>query len=666
MHKQIKRLFIANRGEILRRIAVSAKLSGIETVAIAQHGKNSSFLDGIIDHFIRVEEENVALYLDAKNLVRLAAENGCDSIHPGFGFLSENFAFAKATLEAGLIWVGPNPNSIQEMASKAVAKKIASTHKVPCVPAIENFHWSEGGDLSAVKEFAKSCGYPILVKAALGGGGKGMRLVKTDDDLAPALSAAASEAKSSFGDSTLIVEKYVGKARHIEVQVFGDQHGHIVTLGDRDCSVQRRHQKIIEEAPAVGLSDATRQKMHEAALAVAKAVNYVSAGTVEFLLDWSDETKSLPVQKFYFLEMNTRLQVEHPVTEEVFGLDLVDLQLKVACGYSLKHFKPFNTTPLAHSVEARIYAEDPENNYLPSPGPVDAFLPFESTHIRWEVGIDPIDEVTPKFDPMIAKVIATGQDRASAIAKLKNCIQQTVFAGPKNNLTLLQRILDDETFTTVPVTTDFLEHKSKALLAKAEECRLAVAQTIEALLPSILGSPASTSANPFAQRTERIFAGGATEGLRLSHAHAPKKPFTSSQRSFAKDGDLLQWGLCDAPDLNAKARWAVLRSRDYIKKIVNIGGVIETSKQSFADNENFGSQSHSGSDKVIAPVPGKVKKILVKPSTSIQKNEVILILESMKMEFEVRSPRDGQIAQLHVDLDQQIDADALLLTWQNE
>ena len=346
----MKKLFIANRGEIAARIALSAKKLGIETATIVKGETKPQFLKGLIDHWIEVEDDTSATYLNEELMISLAKLAGCDAVHPGFGFLSEKASFAKKVNDSGLNWVGPDHTSIEQMASKAQAREIAASAGVPLVPGLENIKNND-----EITELGKTAGYPLLIKAALGGGGKGMRVVEKEEEILDAIERAKSEALNSFGDDKIIVEKYIQNPRHVEVQVLADKHGQVAILGDRDCSVQRRHQKIVEEAPATNIHPSTREKMHQAAKMLAEKVNYVSAGTVEFLLDAScDETVE---QQFYFLEMNTRLQVEHPVTEMIFSIDLVAWQLKIAQNEKLTN-EVLNAQPKGHSVEVRLYAED--------------------------------------------------------------------------------------------------------------------------------------------------------------------------------------------------------------------------------------------------------------------------------------------------------------------
>ena len=459
---KIKRVFIANRGEIARRIAETAKKLGIETVCVIS-GNPPSYLLGLVDQFIQVESETVSLFLDGEKLISFALQEKCDAVHPGFGFLAENAEFSKQVEKAGLIWIGPEANVISLMADKSGAKEAAEKMKVPCLTGLNQYLHSNASDKKKLEVFLKANSYPLLIKAAFGGGGKGMRVANNKEELFKNLEVASRESKSSFGNDTLVIEKYVPESRHVEVQVVADKTGQVKILGDRDCSVQRRHQKIIEEAPAPYLSENLRHKLHEASYNLAKGIGYRSCGTVEFLVPWSMEKNASENDDFYFLEMNTRLQVEHPVTEEIFGIDIVELQFKIAEGEPLsKHI--MEKTPSGHSVEARIYMENPEKNFLPSPGEVFGFVPFQQKGIRWEVGIDAVDKVSNQFDPMVAKLITTASSREGAFFLLSEALQKSVLAVDASNQSYLYEICTDDFFLARCVSTAFLTHHHERIL----------------------------------------------------------------------------------------------------------------------------------------------------------------------------------------------------------
>lgn len=451
----IKRLLIANRGEIACRIVATARAMGIETVTVYAPDDASLPHARAGDFSVLLEGKALSeTYLNIEKLIAAAKASGADSIHPGYGFLSENARFAEAVTKAGLIFVGPPAKVISMMGDKAESRKMCQKIGVPTVPGYE-------GDATDAKLLAKEAdkiGYPVLVKAAAGGGGKGMRIVEQAADLAQALESARSEAKNAFGDDRLLMEKYLVRPRHIEVQVFSDSHGNHVHLFERECSIQRRYQKIVEESPAPNLPDATRQRMFDAAVKITKHIGYEGAGTIEFIMDASDE--------FYFLEMNTRLQVEHPVTEMVTGLDLVKLQLEVAQGGKLG-LAQSDVKQRGHAVEVRLYAEDADRGFMPSPGTLSAFSLPHLPHVRCENGYMGGNTVSANYDPMIAKLAAWGHTRPEAIKRMLNALAHTQIGGVINNRAFLMRVLSHEAFAAGHTSTDFINKHKDALFAQA-------------------------------------------------------------------------------------------------------------------------------------------------------------------------------------------------------
>lgn len=459
---KIKRLLVANRGEIACRVFRTARNLGIETIAVFSDPDRGA---------AHVREADVAValggttstesYLDTAKILEAAARSGADAIHPGYGFLSENPDFAEAVAAAGLTWIGPTPESIRSMALKVEAKRIAQAAGVPLVPGAELASDVSDADLASI---AEGIGFPLLVKASAGGGGKGMRVVNESGELLEAVETARREALNSFGDPTVFFERYLTGARHVEVQVFGDSHGNVVHLFERECSIQRRHQKIVEESPSPGATTSTLDRMYGAAVALASQINYVGAGTVEFLVFGEGVD-----QEFYFLEMNTRLQVEHPVTEEVTGLDLVDWQLHVATGRPL----PSTQDAVAregHAIEVRLYAEDPANNYLPSTGRLETFdepygLGRRFERFRVDSGFESGDEVSPFYDPMLAKIIVGASTREEAAARLATALRRYEIAGVTTNRDSLVAILESEAFAHGTTSTDFLERNEDLLTA---------------------------------------------------------------------------------------------------------------------------------------------------------------------------------------------------------
>jgi 3-methylcrotonyl-CoA carboxylase alpha subunit len=657
----IKRVFIANRGEIARRIALGARTLGIESAAIYSGDAPPAFLEGLVHRFIQVPEENPALYLNAELMVQFAQQSECDAVHPGFGFLSENARFASLVEEAGLIWVGPTACSISEMASKAEARDIAKAHQVPVVPGIERLPISaDGSHLKIVRDFARQHGFPILLKAAMGGGGKGMRVVRTDEEVEEAIRRAQSEAINAFADGTLIVERYLEYPRHVEVQIFGDSHGNVLALGDRDCSVQRRHQKIIEEAPAPGLSADTRAHMHEAAIRLAKAVSYRSAGTVEFLVDWSPEQRTKAEQQFYFLEMNTRLQVEHPVTEQIFNEDLVAWQFRVANGETIKD--RMHQTPIGHSIELRLYAEDTQNKFLPAPGPVHGFLPFHGPGIRWEAGIDPIDEVTPRFDPMMAKLVATGADRTQAIQRLIQSLTHTVLAIPTSNIPFLLAVLHHEAFAESIPTTRFIDEYLGELTEWLDSRQKKQQKTAERILQKVeqRDKPRSQHTPGILDLTRDIF----QKESRLTdlEMHLPHVQQVAVPHRFRNRVAVLGRGLIFEQGHRQSFCFCQARYQGHRLTWVSLDGLPYWREEKPDDVLASGRSSAQGAD-ICAPVPGKVVKVLVKTGDNVKERQIVAILESMKMEFEVQASRSGIIEEVLVATGQQVQADELLARW---
>ncbi len=666
----IKRVFIANRGEIARRIALGAQSQGIDSVALYSGEAPPAFLEGLVQQFVKVEEESPALYLNAELMVQLAVQTSCDAVHPGFGFLSENARFASLVREAGLNWIGPSPSAISEMASKAAAREIAQQQSVPVVPGIERLQILEDGShLAVVRAFAKQHGFPILLKAALGGGGKGMRVVQQESELEEAIRRAQSEAINAFGDGALIVERYVEHPRHVEVQILGDKHGNIYALSDRDCSVQRRHQKIIEEAPAPGLSPITRQRMHEAAVRLAQSVRYESAGTVEFLVDWSPDKQRLEDQNFYFLEMNTRLQVEHPVTEQVLNEDLVAWQFRIAQGESIRdkvHLKP-----QGHSIELRLYAEDAAQKFLPAPGPVHGFLPYQAPGIRWEIGIDPIDAVSTRFDPMIAKLIATGADRKQAIERLKQALKQTVLAIPTSNLSFLLAVLSHPGFVEAQPTTRFLETYQVDLAEWTETERARLKETAHTLVKKLHehAQPAThhdqAHAPSVAQLTQAIFSKKTTTPQTNALLSLAQVKIVSVPSRFRSLSSVVGRGLLlEATQHHAFAFCQCRRGSSHIRWI-NLDGQCFYEEDK-GDELQAASKSAAHSHTITAPVPGKVVKVLIQAKDQVKERQTVLILESMKMEFEVQAARSGTVGAILVEPGQQVQADEVLAQWIEE
>ncbi len=668
---RIKRIFIANRGEIARRIALTAQKLGIQTVAITDRLVAPGFLTGIVTDFVHVKEENTALYLNPKLMIEHAKAAGCDAVHPGFGFLSENSEFADAIIQSGLTWIGPRPGAIDAMASKATARNHAQHAQVPCLPGLNGLDLSHGEAkaLAQLEEFAAQTGFPILLKAAYGGGGKGMRIVHQKSELAENAKRAASEALSSFGNGSLIVEKYLPAPRHVEVQVLADKHGNVSIVGDRDCSLQRRHQKILEEAPAPEIPDSIRHAMHSAAKSLTAAVGYDNAGTVEFLLDETTPAKI----GFYFLEMNTRLQVEHTVSEEVFGIDLVEWQIRVAQGETLP-VEFANLKPRGHSIEVRIYAEDPGTNFFPAPGPVRAFVPAQGRGVRWEIGMDTVDEITSKFDPMISKLVCTAGDRKQALELLAQTLERTLFAGPRNNIQFLTWLARHPDVVKRPVDTHFIAaHVDEALAweaANRKQHEPIVQSLLDALEGRRVGTPGSTAHHHLTHSdaksvTASAFAktalGPKLEAIPLS-IHVTQKNLSWSPidpQAVSRYG----FGLYDRGDHKSHAFGFVVHQAPLLTEHwISLGGHNWVRADERASSAGSGSGSTQG-DGMTAPVPGKVIAINIKAGDVAEAGQMLFILESMKMQFEVKSTKAGEVSKILVEQGMQVTAGQKLGDW---
>lgn len=471
--RPLQKLLVANRGEIALRILRSAREMGISTVAVySEADADGPWIDAADMAVCIGPAASAASYLNTAALLAAAASTGADAIHPGYGFLSENADFAQAVIDAGLCWVGPAPQSIAAMGDKIAARRIARQAKVPTVPGVES------SDLAEIAQV----GFPLLLKAAGGGGGKGMRVVESASELLDAFTSAQAEAQNAFGNPTVYAERLLQQARHVEVQLLGDAHGNCIHLYERDCSLQRRHQKVIEEAPAPGLSEATRTGLQQAALALAAAVQYQSAGTVEFLV--------LPTGEFFFLEMNTRIQVEHTITEAICGVDLVQEQLRIAMGFPLR-YQQGDIHVQGHAIQARLYAEDPANGYLPSPGLLSAWRVAEGPGVRIDSGVRQGSTISVWYDPLLAKLIAWGPDREAARARLVRILEETVVMGIQNNAEFLQDVLEHPDFVTPKLHTAFLSEHFNQWQPPAQD----PLPFLAAFIASTMVKPSATTVN---------------------------------------------------------------------------------------------------------------------------------------------------------------------------
>ena len=656
----ISTILIANRGEIACRVIRTAKALGIKTIAVySDADKNAAHVKAADDAVLIGPAPVAESYLKIERILAAATAKGADAIHPGYGFLSENAQFASACADAGIVFIGPGAPAIDLMGDKAKAKRRMIEAGVPCVPGYQG---EDQSDETLLREGA-DIGFPIMVKAAAGGGGRGMRLVEKEEDLQSALETARSEAQNAFGSGELILEKAIISPRHIEIQVLADQHGAVVHLGERDCSVQRRHQKVIEEAPAPGMSDALRATMGEAAVKAARDIDYVGAGTVEFLLDASGE--------FYFLEMNTRLQVEHPVTEMITGLDLVAHQIAIAEGKSLG-FDQDDVRLSGHAIEARLYAEDVAQSFLPAAGPVDDWRP--PSGVRTDAGLNSVDVISPFYDPMVAKVIAHGASRDDTRRKLISALKDTVLFGTSTNKQFLIDVLERPAFAAGDATTAFIAENFSdaelAALAPSIEDALAAAVVLHRLgqseaiaktvsnVPALTGwSSATKLATPY-----RIAAGETVHDLTISLDGGASYIATAGERSFeAEIQEFTENSAVITIDGSRKQLHFNRPLSDETRARLQIsvdGRAFEIINQ----NALFASAAEtSGAGSVTAPMHGLLLEIFVKEGDDVAKGDRLAILEAMKMQHELVADADGSIAAIHAEAGAQVEADFLLM-----
>jgi 3-methylcrotonyl-CoA carboxylase alpha subunit len=634
----IQSLLIANRGEIACRIIRTARALGIRTVAVYSDADANALHVRQADEAVHIGPSPAReSYLVGEKIIAAALTTGAEAIHPGYGFLSENAAFAQSVIDAGLIWVGPKPASITAMGLKDAAKTLMAAAGVPVTPG----YMGENQDPAFLAAEADKIGYPVLIKAVAGGGGKGMRLVEAAGDFTDALASCQREAASSFGNAHVLIEKYIQRPRHIEVQVFGDSHGNIVHLFERDCSLQRRHQKVIEEAPAPGMDDATRAELCAAAVKAAAAVDYIGAGTIEFIADASE---GLRADRIWFMEMNTRLQVEHPVTEEITGVDLVEWQLRVASGEPLP--KRQNELSInGWAIEARLYAEDPARGFLPSVGTLEIFR--EHQDIRLETGVYEGAEVSPFYDPMIAKLVAHAPTRDGACELLARACAETDIYPIKTNAPFLWRALDDADFRSGDVDTGFIARKGDALLPAAEPSEDMALQAAAAILvQEYAGTPTmlSTWRDDLLSEPQPNPWRGAI-GFR---ANAP----ANVNVSVLVDGHLRHVTLPE--DWRYKA---VVGEPVAGGVAINDDGLSFLAAVARVDGTGAGA---AGSGAIVSPMPGRIIAVEVAAGERVAKGQRLLTLEAMKMEHSLTAPFDGIVAELNAHAGAQVQVDALL------
>ncbi len=655
----ISRLLVANRGEIARRIFRTCREMGIATVAVyADPDANAPHVREADTAVALHGQTSAETYLDIPKLLDAARRAGADAVHPGYGFLSENAAFAQAVIDAGLTWVGPRPEAIAAMGDKLEAKRLMAKAGVPALPSIEVATLN----IAEIAALARETGYPILVKAAGGGGGRGMRIVHDEAALERSLAAARREAGSAFGNDTVFIERYLESAHHIEVQVFGDKHGNLVHCFERECSIQRRHQKIVEEAPSPLVDNALRARLGAAALAAARAVSYDNAGTVEFMVDDSKSGDEGP--QFYFLEMNTRLQVEHPVTEAITGLDLVREQILVAQGAPLS-FMQEDLRIDGHAVEARLYAENPEKDFLPAAGHVEVFEPSVAVPVRIDSGVESCSDVSVYFDPMLAKVIAHAPTRIEATNRLALALERLRLHGLTTNRDFLVNVLRHPAFVAGDTTTQFIDiHKpDRTRTATAEDVRLAAL------------------AAALASQEQRRSAARVLTGLPSGWRNNPSGLQTIR---YTHNGDKLTVGYrCHRGgsfdfDVDGTPGCAVLHAASAAAVDIEVDGI----RQAFAITAratDIWVQGSGGEVHLIelprfpqpavehiaggyeAPMPGKVLTINVAPGDKVAAGQLLITMEAMKMEHRITCAADGVVAEIRATEGGQVDAGQLLL-----
>ena len=636
------KLLIANRGEIACRIIKTAHEMGISCVAVYTEADTYS-------PFVRMADQSIKLsdsYLNGDEIINAAKQTGAEAIHPGYGFLSENAKFARAVQREGLIWVGPNSRVITSMGDKLKAKDIAEKAGVPTLP------------MTTDPKKANTIGYPILIKAAAGGGGKGMRIVEDKKDLKEAIAGAQREAKTGFGDDRVFIERYVASSRHIEIQILGDSQGNVVHLGERECSIQRRHQKIIEESPSPRVNTEMRAAMGDAAIKLAKKLKYESAGTVEFLVD--DKTG-----EFWFLEVNTRLQVEHPVTEEVTGKDLVYEQLRIARGEELGYSQD-DITWTGSSIEARLYAEDPSNDFLPATGTLIAYESDINIDARWDTGIEQGSVVGTDFDPMLAKVITKGKTRMDAANKLSLALESLHIGGVTTNRDFLVASLRSEDFLNGKTTSDFIEktNPQRAVILDGESLENALSAASLWIQGQNRENAAILREIPTGWRNSRLPGQKITfnylgQDIEITYRSNRDGSFTVNNGTTAK---IIEWtpsGI-DIEVNNSRFFSKITRDSDSIVVHGPWGDALFKILPRFTLP---GSEQQAGG--LVAPMPGKVIDLKVKVGSKVKKGDTLVILEAMKMEHQVKASEDGKVTKVLIKKDDQLENGALLMVVDN-
>jgi acetyl/propionyl-CoA carboxylase alpha subunit len=649
----LRKLLIANRGEIACRIARTCRSMGIASVAVYSDADSGALHVESADEAIHIGGAAASeSYLNFTAILDAAQRSGADALHPGYGFLAETPGFAQAVIDAGLIWVGPPPSAIEAMGKKHEAKRLLVG--TPFVPGYSGDDQSD----EALSAAAQEIGYPVMVKASAGGGGKGMRRVDSLEEIVDALSAARHEAQHGFGDDRLILEKYVDNPRHIEIQIAGDQYGRIIALGERECSIQRRHQKIIEETPSTALTPELRRAMREAAISIGRQIGYYNVGTVEFLLD--------SAKNFYFMEMNTRLQVEHPVTEMVYGEDLVAWQIRIAEGYSLGEIGPVYSFPCGHAIEARIYAEDSASGFLPATGKILYWsepVSDAQVGVRVDSGVRTGSAITVHDDPMIAKVIAHGRTRSEAIRRLDFALSQVRLLGVKNNIAFLRRVLTHPDHLAGEISTDFVNRCPELL---SDDTTLPPAVLIAAALARsipVYGGPTGAYGwrnNPYRPIRHTFTHTGTFYEVLLTPERAAENTFVAQIGAVSYHMMLL---LQNGSQMEVvidghRQRLTVFYERDTVHAHHAGSSYILAWQQPLPAP---GSSPLAAEGSLRAPMPGKVISIRVEVGQQVAKGVIVLTLEAMKMEHRIQAPHDGIVEAVHFQVGDSVQADQVLL-----
>jgi propionyl-CoA carboxylase alpha chain len=634
---KINSILIANRGEIACRIIRTANEMGIKTIAVYEEADSNATFVSMSDVAVKLKNG----YLDADEIVDAAKKTGADAIHPGYGFLSENSIFARKVIRNNIIWIGPTPHVIKVMGDKIKAKELAIKAKVPTLEKAES-----------IKD-SKQLGFPLLIKAAAGGGGKGMRIVNNKNELKDAVAAAKREAKAGFDDERVFIEKYIKKSRHIEIQILGDQHGNVIHLGERECSIQRRHQKIIEESPSPKLDDELREQIGNAAVKLAKKIKYQSAGTVEFILDEN-------TNEFWFLEVNTRLQVEHPVTEEVTGVDLVRAQINIAKNEYLE-LKQKDVEFNGHAVEVRLYAENPNNDFLPETGKIVCYEPYKNKSIRWDSGVQKGYEVGTNFDPMLSKVISWAPNRTDACLQLATALEKSCIGGVKTNKDFLVECIRHPEFLAGNTTSDFIEIQSpnrKKVLNDHDKNNLMIAGALWISQTNIKNKNklrfikhSWTNGRLPHQNISFQFE---NEVHQIKYSYINKESISILEKNveiISFDNEMLE---CVIDDI--RSQYQIYRDEDRLFVFDSFNDIQLKVLPRFVDPST--SSIEGG---LLAPMPGKISEVLIKKDQKVKAGQSLMIIEAMKMEQTIKSPNAGKISKIMVKKGQQVENGESLL-----